>query len=193
MLMNKDTTGFPNQLASVADEIEAVLKQLLDDLPLEGEIFRPERLAAAMRHAALDGGKRLRPFLLVETASIFDAPRGGALMAGAALELVHCYSLVHDDLPAMDDDDLRRGRPTVHRAFDEATAILVGDALLTLAFDVMSRSQVHGDPAVRIALVFELARASGLGGMAGGQMLDLAAEGRFEAKRTLGENEIATL
>ena len=184
---------FPNQLASVAAEIEAVLKQLLDDRPLEGEISRPGRLAAAMRHAALDGGKRLRPFLLVETASVFDAPRRGALMAGAALELVHCYSLVHDDLPAMDDDDLRRGRPTVHRAFDEATAILVGDALLTLAFDVMARSQVHHDPAVRIALVFELARASGLGGMAGGQMLDLAAEGRFEAKRTLGENEIATL
>ena len=191
--MNKDITGFPKQLASVAAETEAVLKQLLDDPPLEGEISRPRRLAAAMRHAALDGGKRLRPFLLVETASIFDAPRGGALMAGAALELVHCYSLVHDDLPAMDDDDLRRGRPTVHRAFDEATAILAGDALLTLAFDVMARSQVHGDPAVRIALVFELARASGLGGMAGGQMLDLAAEGRFEPKRTLSENEIATL
>lgn len=191
--MNKDITGFPKQLASVAAETEAVLKQLLDDPPLEGEISRPGRLAAAMRHAALDGGKRLRPFLLVETASIFDAPRDGALMAGAALELVHCYSLVHDDLPAMDDDDLRRGRPTVHRAFDEATAILVGDALLTLAFDVMARSQVHADPAVRIALVFELARASGLGGMAGGQMLDLAAEGRFEPKRTLNENEIATL
>jgi farnesyl diphosphate synthase len=193
MMMNKDITGFPKQLASVAAETEAVLKQLLDDPPLEGEISRPRRLAAAMRHAALDGGKRLRPFLLVETASIFDAPRGGALMAGAALELVHCYSLVHDDLPAMDDDDLRRGRPTVHRAFDEATAILAGDALLTLAFDVMARSQVHADPAVRIALVFELARASGLGGMAGGQMLDLAAEGRFEPKRTLSENEIATL
>jgi farnesyl diphosphate synthase len=193
MLMNKDITEFPKQLASVAAETEVVLKQLLDDPPLDGEISRPRRLAAAMRHAALDGGKRLRPFLLVETASIFDAPRGGALMAGAALELVHCYSLVHDDLPAMDDDDLRRGRPTVHRAFDEATAILVGDALLTLAFDVMARSQVHGDPAVRIALVFELARASGLGGMAGGQMLDLAAEGRFEPKRALSENEIATL
>src|SRR4029453_10198155 len=98
------------------------------------------------------------------------------LMAGAALELVHCYSLVHDDLPAMDDDDLRPGRPTVHRAFDVARAILVSDALLTLAFDVMARSQVHGDPAVRIALVFELARASGLGGMAGGPMLHLSAE-----------------
>ncbi len=193
MLMNKDIAEFPNQLASVAAEIEALLKQLLDDRPLEREISRPGRLTAAIRHAALDGGKRLRPFLLVETASIFDAPRAGALMAGAALELVHCYSLVHDDLPAMDDDDLRRGRPTVHKAFDEATAILVGDALLTLAFDVMARSQVHDDPAVRIALVFELARASGLGGMVGGQMLDLAAEGRFEPKRKLAESEIATL
>ncbi|HET9176433.1 MAG TPA: farnesyl diphosphate synthase [Pseudolabrys sp.] len=191
--MNKDIAEFPNQLASVATEIEALLKQLLDDRPLEGEISRPGRLAAAIRHAALDGGKRLRPFLLVETASIFDAPRPGALTAGAALELVHCYSLVHDDLPAMDDDDLRRGRPTVHKAFDEATAILVGDALLTLAFDVMARPQVHDDPAVRIALVFELARASGLGGMVGGQMLDLAAEGRFEPKRKLAESEIATL
>ena len=114
-------------------------------------------------------------------------------MAGAALELIHCYSLVHDDLPAMDNDDLRRGRPTVHKAFDDATAILAGDALLTLAFDVMARAEVHADAAVRTALVLELARASGLGGMAGGQMLDLAAEGRFESKRALSENEITTL
>jgi farnesyl diphosphate synthase len=146
-----------------------------------------------MCHSALDGGKRLRPFLLVEAATVFGAARAGALMAGAALELVHCYSLVHDDLPAMDDDDLRRGRPTVHKAFDEATAILVGDALLTLAFDVMARSEVHADAKVRVALVSELARASGLGGMVGGQMLDLAAEGRFEQKRSLTEKEIATL
>ena len=191
--MNKDIAEFPTRLASVATEIEVLLKKLLDDPPLEGEVSRPRRLAAAMRHAALDGGKRLRPFLLVETASIFNSPHAGVMMAGAALELVHCYSLVHDDLPAMDDDDLRRGRPTVHKAFDEATAILVGDALLTLAFDVMARSEVHADPAVRISLVFELARASGLGGMAGGQMLDLAAEGRFDSKRTLAESEIATL
>jgi farnesyl diphosphate synthase len=191
--MNKSITEFPTRLASVAAEIEVLLKQLLDDTALEGEIFRPTRLVAAMRHAALDGGKRLRPFLLVETAGVFGASRAGALMAGAALELVHCYSLVHDDLPAMDDDDLRRGRPTVHKAFDEATAILVGDALLTLAFDAMARPQVHSDPAVRVALVLGLARASGLGGMAGGQMLDLAAEGRFEPKRTFAAKEIATL
>jgi farnesyl diphosphate synthase len=191
--MNKGISDFPARLASVADETETLLKQLLGDAPMEGEIMRPPRLVAAMRHAALDGGKRLRPFLLVETAAVFGAPRSGALLAGAALELVHCYSLVHDDLPAMDDDDLRRGRPTVHKAFDEATAILVGDALLTLAFDVMARADVHPDPKVRVALVSELGRASGLGGMAGGQMLDLAAEGRFESKRALPEKEIATL
>jgi farnesyl diphosphate synthase len=190
--MNKGITDFPARLASIAAETEMLLKQLLGDAPLDGEIFRPARLIAAMRHAALDGGKRLRPFLLVESAAVFGAPRSGALTAGAALELVHCYSLVHDDLPAMDDDDLRRGRPTVHKAYDEATAILVGDALLTLAFDVMARPDVHADPSIRIALVAELARASGLGGMAGGQMLDLAAEGRFEQKR-LSEKEIATL
>ena len=191
--MNKGITDFPARLASIAAETEMLLKQVLGDAPLEGEIFRPPRLITAMRHAALDGGKRLRPFLLVETAAVFGAARSGALTAGAALELVHCYSLVHDDLPAMDDDDLRRGRPTVHKAFDEATAILVGDSLLTLAFDVMARTEVHADPSVRVALVAELARASGLGGMAGGQMLDLAAEGRFEQKRTQTENEIATL
>ena len=191
--MNKGITDFSARLASIAAETELLLKQLLDDAPLDGEIFRPARLVAAMRHAALDGGKRLRPFLLVETAAVFGSASSGALAAGAALELVHCYSLVHDDLPAMDDDDLRRGRPTVHKAFDEATAILVGDALLTLAFDVMARPDVHADPSVRIALVAELARASGIGGMLGGQMLDLAAEGRFEPKRGLRENEIATL
>jgi len=192
--MNKSITEFPTRLASVAAGIEVLLKQLLADTALEGEIFRPTRLVAAMRHAALDGGKRLRPFLLVETASVFGAPRAGALMAGGALELVHCYSLVHDDLPAMDNDDLRRGRPTVHKAFDEATAILVGDALLTLAFDAMARPQVHPDPAVRVELVLGLARASGLGGMAGGQMLDLAAEGRFDdAPPKLGLAEVEEL
>ena len=103
---------------------------------------------------------------------------------------MHCYSLVHDDLPAMDNDDLRRGRPTVHKAFDEATAILAGDALLTFAFDVLARDEVHADADVRIALVLELARAAGIGGMAGGQMLDLAAEGRFERQaRSSSEND----
>jgi len=146
-----------------------------------------------MRYATLSGGKRLRPFLVVETAALFGVARERALMAGAALECVHGYSLVHDDLPAMDDDALRRGQPTVHKAFDEATAILVGDALLTLAFDLTSRVETHPDAAVRVALVSELARAAGLGGMAGGQMLDLAAEGRFGDKRALGEDEILKL
>ena len=191
--MNKNTIDFPARLAAVAAKTETLLEQLLGGAPLEGEISRPPRLVAAMRHAALDGGKRLRPFLVVETAAMLGVTHEGALMAGAAFELVHCYSLVHDDLPAMDDDDLRRGRPTVHKAFDDATAILTGDALLTLAFDVMARREVHPDAAVRVALVTELARASGLGGMAGGQMLDLAAEGRFDPKRTLNEKEIATL
>ena len=118
-----------------------------------------------------------------------------ALSVGAALECVHCYSLVHDDLPAMDNDALRRGRPTVHKAFDEATAILAGDGLLTFAFDILSRPETHPNPAVRIELVTALARASGLGGMAGGQMLDLAAEGRFDGGRVqrLGETEVVTL
>jgi farnesyl diphosphate synthase len=115
-------------------------------------------------------------------------------MAGAAIELVHCYSLVHDDLPAMDNDDLRRGRPTAHKAFDEATAILAGDGLLTFAFDVLARPETHPDAAVRIALVMGLARAAGLGGMVGGQMLDLAAEGRFGRNDTpQGEQDVLTL
>src|SRR5205085_1738715 len=131
-------------------------------------------------HVSLAGGKRLRPFLVVETAALFKAPSNQALMAGAALEFVHCYSLAHDDLPAMDDDDLRRGRPTAHKAFDEATAILAGDGLLTLAFDILARADTHPNPAVRSELVLALARGAGLGGMVGGQMLDLAAEGRFD-------------
>jgi farnesyl diphosphate synthase len=184
---------FGTRLSAVAGEAEGLLERLLGEAPLAGEIARPQRLLAAMQHAALGGGKRLRPFLLVESAALFGADRETALLAGCALELVHCYSLVHDDLPAMDDDDLRRGRPTVHKAFDEATAILAGDALLTLAFDVMARPEVHPDASVRVALVLELARASGLGGMAGGQMLDLAAEGRFAAKRALSRPEIETL
>ena len=191
--MNKQTADFSARLALVAAETETLLNQLLADTALDGEIQRPPRLLAAMRHGALDGGKRLRPFLVVETATLFGAARSGALMAGAALECVHCYSLVHDDLPAMDNDDLRRGRPTVHKAFDDATAILAGDALLTLAFDIIARPEVHPDAAVRVALTTELARAAGLGGMAGGQMLDLAAEGRFEKKRDLSKDEVATL
>ncbi|AXK82071.1 polyprenyl synthetase family protein [Pseudolabrys taiwanensis] len=184
---------FAQRLTAVASDTEALLEQLLSDPPLPGELARPPRLLAAMRHAALGGGKRLRPFLAVESTALFGAGRAGALLAGASLECVHCYSLVHDDLPAMDNDDLRRGRPTAHKAFDEATAILAGDALLTLAFDILARTEVHSDPQVRSALVLDLARGAGLGGMVGGQMLDLAAEGRFEAKRALTQDEILTL
>jgi len=135
------------------------------------------RLCEAMRYAALGSGKRFRPFLVIEAAALFGVPQSAALDTAAAVECVHCYSLVHDDLPAMDDDDLRRGRPTVHKAFDEATAILAGDALLTFAFEILGRPTTHADPAVRAELVLGLARASGWQGMAGGQMLDLEAEG----------------
>lgn len=174
--------NFVRRLDAVTAATQAILDALLTDNTASGEIARPVRLMAAMRHAA-EGGKRLRPFLAVESAALFGVPQSEALPVGAAFECVHCYSLIHDDLPAMDDDDLRRGRPTVHRAFDEATAILAGDALLTLAFDVLARETTHADPAIRIALVSLLARASGVGGMAGGQLLDLEAEGRFAADR----------
>jgi len=174
---------FAAQLEKTAAEMEALLTALLDETAQSGEIARPQRLIAAMRHAMLGGGKRLRPFLLAETAALFDVARERALLAGAALECVHGYSLVHDDLPAMDNDDLRRGQPTAHKAFDEATAILAGDALLTLAFDLLARPQTHPDAAIRVELVAALARAAGVGGMVGGQMLDLAAEGRFGASK----------
>jgi farnesyl diphosphate synthase len=175
------STHFAARLNEIAALTETLLDRLLDPGPVAGERARPARLLEAMRYASLGGGKRFRPFLVVESAALFAVPRDRSLMAGAALECVHCYSLVHDDLPAMDNDDLRRGRPTLHKAYDEATSILVGDSLLTFAFDILGRPETHPDPAVRIALVLELARASGLGGMAGGQMLDLAAEGRFAA------------
>jgi farnesyl diphosphate synthase len=148
-----------------------------------------------MRYASLGGGKRLRPFLVVESAGLFGAPRRQAMMVASALECVHCYSLVHDDLPAMDNDALRRGRPTVHKAFDEASAILAGDGLLTFAFDILSRSQTHRIPTIRIELISALARAAGVGGMVGGQMLDLAAEGRFDVgdRSDLGFDDIRNL
>ncbi|HEX2726465.1 MAG TPA: farnesyl diphosphate synthase [Beijerinckiaceae bacterium] len=177
--MTFSTADFTDALARVAAPIEALLDQLLAHAARRGEIARPPRLVAAMRHATLGGGKRLRPFLTVETARMLGREGSAAMRAGAAIELLHCYSLVHDDLPAMDDDDLRRGRPTVHRAYDEATAILAGDALQTLAFEVLADPATHPDAEVRADLVLGLARAAGLAGMAGGQMLDLAAEGRY--------------
>ncbi len=181
-------TWLEDSLRQMVQQMDAVLGKVLSDAPRPGEVLRPERLLAAMRHGSLNGGKRLRPLLVAETAAAFGRRDEGVLLAAAALECVHCYSLVHDDLPAMDDDDLRRGQPTVHKAFDEATAILAGDALLTLAFDLIADPEVHADPAVRLQLSQELARASGVGGMAGGQMLDLAAE-----HRQLSEDEIRTL
>ncbi|MCZ8259983.1 MAG: polyprenyl synthetase family protein [Beijerinckiaceae bacterium] len=143
---------------------------------------RPPRLVAAMRHAAFAGGKRMRPYLVLESARLFGVTGEAPLQVAAALEAIHCYSLVHDDLPSMDNDDMRRGQPTVHRAYDEATAILVGDGLLTLAFEMVAAERVVLPPAVKVALVSALARASGIDGMVGGQLLDLAAEGRFEAE-----------
>ena len=176
MPIDAGAADFQARLTDVADRIETTLDRLLGSEPLRGEIVRPARLLEAMRYSTLGGGKRLRPFLLVETARLFGIEGEGVFRAGAALEMIHCYSLVHDDLPAMDDDDLRRGRPTAHKAFDEATAILSGDALLTYAFDVLAAPETSADPVVRAELVLGLARASGIGGMAGGQALDLEAE-----------------
>jgi farnesyl diphosphate synthase len=173
------STDFAQRLDATADDTEKLLGDLLSDAVLSDEIARPKRLIDAMRYSSLGGGKRLRPFLAVESAAVFGVARQQALMVGAALECIHCYSLIHDDLPAMDDSDLRRGRPTLHKAYDDATAILAGDALLTIAFDIITRDEVHSDPTVRLLLTRALARASGIGGMAGGQMLDLAGEGRF--------------
>jgi farnesyl diphosphate synthase len=173
------TDLFRGRLDRIAEETEALLDRFLAPDPLPGELARPARLIEAMRYATLGGGKRFRPFLVVESAALFKVPQEQALIVGAALECIHCYSLVHDDLPAMDNDDLRRGRPTTHKAFDDASAILAGDGLLTIAFDILSRPEVHPKPQVRIDLVSALARGAGLGGMVGGQILDLAAEGRF--------------
>ncbi len=169
--------SFASRLTEVAAEVETALEALLTREARPGELARPERLLAAMRYGVLGGGKRLRPFLTIETARALGVTGAPSVRAGAAIECVHGYSLIHDDLPAMDNDDLRRGRPTVHRAFDEATAILAGDALLTIAFDAMADPAMHPNGEIRATLCLGLARASGLGGMAGGQMLDLAAEG----------------
>ncbi len=158
---------------SMADAAEAVEQTLDKLLVLGGD---PEdRVIEAMRYAVLNGGKRIRPFMVLSSADIFGVDRSSALRAAAAMEMVHCYSLVHDDLPAMDDDDLRRGQPTCHKKFDEATAILAGDALLTRAFEVLADPETHQDARVRADLVLALAEASGERGMVGGQMLDLMA------------------
>ncbi len=163
--------SFLEILKTTADETENLLNELL---VLKN--FAAPRIGEAMRYSALGQGKRLRPFFVCESAQMLGAERQNALRVGAALECIHCYSLVHDDLPAMDDDDLRRGKPTSHIAFDEATAILAGDGLLTYAFEIIADEATHEDPAVRSQLVLALAKASGHNGMVGGQMLDLEAE-----------------
>ena len=162
-----------DRLAEAARRVEAALDALLPvgDGP-EHQLFD------AMRYATLNGGKRLRPYLSLTVADLFGAAGERAFRVAAAVEMLHCYSLVHDDLPAMDDDDLRRGRPTCHVAFDEATAILAGDALLTLAFDVLADPLTHDDAAVRVDLVRGLSSAAGAHGMVAGQMVDLAVEHR---------------
>jgi farnesyl diphosphate synthase len=168
--------SFEEALSRSAAETDALLDRLL---PPDATPAR--RVIDAMRYAALGQGKRLRPFLVVESAALFDVPRAQALRVGAALECVHCYSLAHDDLPAMDDDDLRRGKPALHKAYDEATAILAGDALLTYAFEILGDDATHPDPAVRLKLISGLAKAAGMAGMVGGQMLDIEAESRIDS------------
>lgn len=174
--MRQEAPTFETQLKRNALAIETLLGRLLGLIIEPDEIARPENLLGAMRHGVLNGGKRLRPFLVIECARLLGGSFDAALRVGAALECVHCYSLVHDDLPAMDDDDIRRGQPTVHKAFDEATAILAGDSLLTFAFDIIVSPETPLADAQKTALVLALARAAGHGGMAGGQALDLAAE-----------------
>jgi farnesyl diphosphate synthase len=174
------------ELERVAQAVEGRLDRLL--APHRGEAPQGARLAEAMRYAALGGGKRLRPFLLIESAQMFGVAPEDALSASCALECVHCYSLVHDDLPSMDDDAIRRGRPTLHIAFDEATAILAGDALLTLAFETLGDPRTHPDPAIRAELILLLAKAGGWHGMALGQALDLSPE-----RQDFGASEIARM
>jgi farnesyl diphosphate synthase len=165
--------SFEAALAEAARLTDAVIDKLI---PVPSGL--EARVSEAMRYAALAPGKRLRPFLVLASAQLFAVAQRSALQAASSVELVHAYSLVHDDLPAMDNSDLRRGRPTCHKAFDDATAVLAGDALLTLAFEVLAQSDTHGDPAVRCELVAALAQAAGAGGMVGGQMIDLIAEHR---------------
>jgi len=171
------------EAARVSSAVDRLFGQYLAD-PGDGR----DRLFAAMRHAGIGGGKRLRPLLTVAAARMFGIDPERAIRSGAAIEAIHVYSLIHDDLPCMDDDDLRRGKPTVHKAYDDATAVLAGDCFHDLAFEILSDVATHEDPFVRAELVLELARASGPHGMAGGQMLDLVAEGE-----TLDLNAISRL
>jgi farnesyl diphosphate synthase len=175
--------SFPAALAIAAEAVDAALELLL---PKPAGLHA--RVQEAMRYAVFAGGKRLRPFLVMQSAALFGVELRQAVRAAAAIESVHTYSLVHDDLPCMDDDDLRRGRPTAHKAFDEATAVLAGDALLTAAFEILADAGTHNSPLVRCRLVRELARAAGSNGMIGGQMIDMQA-----AVSHLGADDVITL
>lgn len=161
-------------LAAALEEVSAGIDRGFDTL-LEIPQDARGRLYEAMRYAAIGGGKRIRPLFVIAACDLFNVERSRAMRAALAVECIHVYSLIHDDLPSMDDDDLRRGKPTLHRAFDESTAILAGDSLHALAFDILADEATHEDPFVRVELIAELARASGPAGMAGGQMMDLTA------------------
>jgi farnesyl diphosphate synthase len=169
---------FEAALAHAASSVERIMDRLLPRSPEGGGDSDESRVFEAMRYSSLGGGKRLRAFFVLAGATLFKVAALSALRTASAIEFVHAYSLIHDDLPAMDDDDLRRGKPSCHKQFDEATAILAGDALQALAFEVLAHEDTHGDPSVRAHLVGELAKAAGAHGMVGGQMLDLLAEER---------------
>lgn len=173
MTQSADLYGLSGEMTRVAGIMDQCLDALLP--PVQG---LESRLVEAMRYAALGGGKRMRAFLVMETASLFSVAEASAARVAASIEMLHAYSLIHDDLPAMDDDDMRRGKPSTHKAFDEATAILAGDALQARAFEVLAEPDTHSDPLARCDLVLALGHAAGSRGMAGGQMIDIAAEGR---------------
>lgn len=177
---NKNPTGAPMALANELEQNAIRIEEFLDEM-LTREAFStpypaPERLVNAIRHGALNGGKRLRPFLVQLSADLIGETTGDLVRVGAAVEFIHCYSLIHDDLPDMDNDELRRGKPTVHVAYDPATAILAGDSLLTHAFELLADERAHPDPLIRTKLITELVHGAGVGGMAGGQMRDIEGE-----------------
>src|ERR1700728_816612 len=182
-----DKTELPRAIAASVQAVDSVLERVLP---------KPHgaqgRVQEAMRYATFAGGKRIRPFLVLHSARLFGVEDARALRAGAAIEVLHTYSLVHDDLPCMDDDDLRRGRPTTHIAFDEMTAVLAGDGLLTIAFEILADEKTHPDPAVRIALVARLAEASGHDGMIGGQVVDMVATEQFGVEDVVNLQRLKT-
>ncbi|WRH70907.1 MAG: polyprenyl synthetase family protein [Erythrobacter sp.] len=171
MLVQTGGSMLGDAIARVQGEVDSLFDALL---PVPEDTSA--RLIEAMRYAAIGGGKRVRPLLVVSTASLFGVAREPALRAGAAIEAIHVYSLIHDDLPCMDDDDLRHGKPTLHKAYDEATAVLAGDALHALAFEVLADPETSADPFSRVELISTLGTASGMSGMAGGQMMDMVAD-----------------